>query len=87
MTLKVVVQVMVEVRVGVFQLLMKPKLLSWNVRGLNDRNKWLRVRNLLRELKVDVVCFQETKPEVMTCSVVCNLWDCHHVVWCCLDTS
>ena len=33
---------------GFFQLLMKPKLLSWNVRGLNDRNKHLRVKNLLR---------------------------------------
>jgi hypothetical protein len=27
---------------------MKPKLLSWNVRGLNEGDKRLRVRNLLR---------------------------------------
>jgi len=28
---------------------MKPKLLSWNVRGLNEGDKRLRVKNLLRQ--------------------------------------
>jgi exonuclease III len=41
--------------------------------------KCLRVRNLLREWKVDIVCFQETKLEVMSRSVVRSLWGCHHV--------
>jgi hypothetical protein len=36
---------------------MKPKLLSWNVRGLNEWNKYLRVRNLLREWKVVTIHF------------------------------
>jgi exonuclease III len=53
---------------------MKPKLLSWNVRGLNEGNKCLRVKNLLREWKVDTVCFQETKLEVMSRSVVRSWW-------------
>ena len=32
------------------------KLLSWNVRGLNEIDKRLQVRNLLRSWKVDIVC-------------------------------
>jgi exonuclease III len=40
------------------------------VRGLNEANKRMRVRNLLREWTVDIVCFQETKLEVMSRSVV-----------------
>ncbi len=57
-------------RRGVFQFLMKPKILSWNARGLNEGDTCLRVRNLLRDWKVEIVCFQETKLEVMSCSVV-----------------
>ena len=49
---------------------LKPKLLSWNVRGLNEGDKWLRVRNLLRQLKVDIICLQETKLEHISSSVV-----------------
>jgi hypothetical protein len=41
------------------------------------------VRNLLREWKVDIVCCQETKLEVMPRSVVHSLWGCHHVDWPC----
>jgi exonuclease III len=37
---------------------MKLSILSWNVRGLNKRDKRLRVSNLLRDWKVDIVCFQ-----------------------------
>jgi hypothetical protein len=37
------------------------KILSWNVRGLNEEAKRLRVRNLLSLWKVDIVCLQETK--------------------------
>ena len=40
---------------------MNLKILSWNVRGLNDRRKRLIVKNLLRGWKCDVICLQETK--------------------------
>lgn len=53
---------------------------------LNEGDKCLRVRNLLREWKVDIVCFQETKLEVMSHSVVYSLWGCHHVDQCYLDS-
>jgi exonuclease III len=70
--------VLVERR-GVIQFLMKPKILSWIVKGLNEGDKCLRVRNLLRDWKVAVVCFQETKLQVTSRSVVCSLWGFHHV--------
>lgn len=37
-------------------ILMKLKMISWNVRGLNDSQKRLVVRSLLCEWKCDVVC-------------------------------
>jgi hypothetical protein len=41
---------------------------------------------LIRQWKVDIVCFHETKSEVGTCSVVHSLWGCHHADWRCLDS-
>ena len=40
---------------------MKLKMISWNVRGLNDPQRRLVVRNLLREWKGDIICLQGTK--------------------------
>jgi hypothetical protein len=37
--------------------IMKHKILSWNVRGLSNRGKRLRISNLLILWKVDIVCF------------------------------
>lgn len=39
----------------------KIKVLSWNVRGLNEREKRLAVRQTVLLEKPDIVCFQETK--------------------------
>lgn len=36
-------------------------MISWNVRGLNDPQKRLVMKNLLRYWKSDVVCVEETK--------------------------
>ena len=55
---------------------MKIKMISWNVRGLNDPQKRLVVKNLLREWKCDVVCLQETKIASMNRQLVCSLWSC-----------
>ena len=40
---------------------MNLRLLSWNVRGLNNPQKIEVCKNLLKEWKCDIVCFQETK--------------------------
>ena len=39
------------------------KVLDWNVRGLNDKNKRLLVYNKIDESQCAVVCLQETKCE------------------------
>ena len=49
---------------------MNLKLLSWNVRGLNEVEKKLQICNLLRSWKADIVCLQETKLEWITRGVV-----------------
>ena len=53
---------------------MKLSILSWNVRGLNQRDKRLRVSNLLRDWKVYIVYLQETKIQGMSSNIVCGLW-------------
>lgn len=39
------------------------KFISWNVRGLNERDKRLAVRQTLLIEKPDLICLQETKLE------------------------
>ncbi|XP_040986403.1 uncharacterized protein LOC121234516 [Juglans microcarpa x Juglans regia] len=60
---------------------MKPKILSWNVRGLNDSNKCLRIKSLLRMWKVDIVCLQETKLRIIDQRLIRSLWGCSYVGW------
>jgi hypothetical protein len=55
---------------------MKPKIVSWNVRGLNEKEKRLRIRGLLRDWKADIVCLQETKLEYISREVIRSLWGC-----------
>ena len=52
---------------------MKLKILSWNVRGANDRNKMKVVKALIRSQKVDVVCLPEIKSQEMSQGVIHNL--------------
>ena len=66
---------------------MKLKIVSWNVRGLNDSLKRLVVRNLLREWNCDVVCLQETKLVGMHRQLICSLWSCPYVDWVALDVD
>ena len=61
---------------------MKHKILTWNVQGLNEGNKRLRIKNLLSKWKVDIVCLQETKLEQITNYLVQSLWRCPYVEWC-----
>jgi hypothetical protein len=61
---------------------MKCNILSWNVRGLNSPNKRIMVRNLLRQWRVDIVCLQETKLELISKTVINSIWGCPYVDWC-----
>ncbi len=58
---------------------MNLKILSWNVRGLNDREKRLQIRNLLNLWKADVICLKETKLKEVSRSIVASLWGCQHL--------
>ena len=52
---------------------MKIKILSWNVRGANDRDKKKVIKALIRSQKADLVCLQETKIKSMNIGIVCSL--------------
>ena len=60
---------------------MNLRIISWNVRGLNDREKRRRVLNSLRLWKGDVVCLQETKMESISTGVVRSIWGSPFVGW------
>ena len=53
---------------------MNLRLLSLNVRGLNNPQKQEVCRNLLKEWKCDIVCFQEIKLSSLDFLVVQSLW-------------
>jgi exonuclease III len=38
-------------------------ILCWNVRGLNDKEKWEPIRNKIEESNAHIFCLQETKKE------------------------
>ena len=45
---------------------MKLKILSWNVRGVNNSEKRKLIKNFIRTQKADLVCVQETKIQTMS---------------------
>ena len=53
--------------------LMKIKILAWNVRGLNDREKRWMINLVVRAQKADLVCFLETKVSEMSLKIVKSL--------------
>ncbi|KAF5469057.1 hypothetical protein F2P56_013157 [Juglans regia] len=66
---------------------MKPKIVSWNVCGLNEVEKHLRIQHLLREWKVDIVCLQETKLKLIIRKIVRSIWSSNYVDWVYLPAS
>ena len=52
---------------------MKIKILSWNVRGVNDPDKRKVIKNFLRSHRADLVCLQETKVQEMNIDMVRSL--------------
>ena len=52
---------------------MKIKIISWNVRGVNDSDKRKVIKNLIRSNKADLVCLQETKVQEMKIDMVRSL--------------
>ena len=52
---------------------MKLRILSWNVRGVNDKEKRMLIKALIQAQKVDLVCLQETKVRDMSNKLVSSL--------------
>ena len=52
---------------------MKLNILSWHVRGANDRNKKKIIKALIRSQRVDLVCFQDTKIQDISLRLVESL--------------
>lgn len=50
------------------------KIISWNVRGVNDRNKRTVIKGCLGRWKADLVCLQESKVDACDMSLVKSLW-------------
>ena len=61
------------------------RLLSWNVRGLNNPRKRQVCKNFLKEWKCDIVCFQETKIAFIDIAFVRSLWGSPFIDWDALD--
>ena len=66
---------------------MKPKLLSWNVRGANDSFKRKIIKTFIRNQKVDLLCIQETKIQPMSEGVVRSLGSGRFLDWRALDAN
>jgi exonuclease III len=66
---------------------MKPKILSWNIRGLNLEEKRMKIKGLIGEWKADIVCLQETKLQHVTREIARSLWGCAHMDWCYLGSQ
>ena len=60
---------------------MNLKILTWNVRGLNEKEKRLKVRNFLRSWRADIACLQETKLKWVTRGLVRRIWSCPYIDW------
>uniref|UniRef100_A0A2N9IJZ1 Reverse transcriptase domain-containing protein n=1 Tax=Fagus sylvatica TaxID=28930 RepID=A0A2N9IJZ1_FAGSY len=63
------------------------KLLTWNVRGLNDPKKRVVLKNWLRKWKVDVVCLQETKLDKVDGRMISSIWGNRFAGWEVLDAT
>ena len=60
---------------------MKIRILSWNVRGANDRDKRRIIKLVIKSQRVDVVCVQETKIKEMTTRLVRSLGIGRNIEW------
>ena len=66
---------------------MKIKILSLNVRGVNNPDKRKVIKNFLRTHRVDLVCLQETKVQEMNNDMVRSLGVGRFVNWKALDVE
>ena len=66
---------------------MKLKILYWNVRGANDNSKRKLIKAFVRNQKVDLLCIQETKIQLMSEGLVRSIGVGRYLDWRALDAS
>lgn len=66
---------------------MKLKILSWNVRGVNESSKRSTIKSLIQKWKVDVLCLQETKVENWSTTWIQQIWGNRWADWATLEAS
>ena len=49
---------------------MKLRVLSWNIRGVNDSDQRKLIKAVIKSQKADLVCLQETKVQELTSGIV-----------------
>ena len=64
---------------------MNLRIISWNVRGANDRDKRRLIKSLIKTQKADLICLQETKIQRMSSSLVRSLGVGRSLEWGALD--
>ena len=47
-------------------------IVNWNIRGINDSDKWNALRNKINEARGDIICIQETKREQFDSKYISN---------------
>ena len=60
---------------------MNLRILSWNVRGVDDRPKRKIIKSVIRNQKVDLFCIQETKVQVMSEEMARSLGPGRYLDW------
>lgn len=48
------------------------KILAWNIRGINSKDKWVHIAKKIDESGCSVICFQETKREQFDLAFIHN---------------
>ena len=66
---------------------MKIKILSWNVRGVNNPEKRKVIKQFIRDQRVDLVCLQETKVQNMNLQMARSLGAGRFSQWVSVDAS
>ena len=66
---------------------MKIKILSWNVRGVNNTEKRKVIKQFIRDQRVDLVCLQETKVQNMNLRMARSLGAGRFSDWVSVDAS
>ena len=66
---------------------MKFKLVSWNVRGLNNKDKIRLVKTVMGGWNANIICLQETKLEGDVIEEIRQIWGRRWVKYACLEAS